>query len=71
MQMYGGWVELPNCTGAADEKPLNLALENAMFATCQNQVPLSRPDMKEAEEKADGLAAENSQKVAARSISTM
>ena len=79
MQMTGGWVELPFCTGAADEKPLNLLLENAIIATCQHQAPLSRPDKKEAEEKAaiiaakaaeeaDGLAAQNSQAEAAKSI---
>jgi hypothetical protein len=30
------WVELPNCTGAADERPLFLNRENASSATCKS-----------------------------------
>ena len=71
------WVELPICKGAAGEKPLNLHNENAIFATCKNEDPMTAPDVKEVAEKAaiaaaaaaeaaDAEAAMNSQKDAAK-----
>lgn len=77
LQIASKWVELPICTGAAGEKPLNLHQENAIHATCKNADPMTAPDAKEVAEKAaiaaaaaaeaaDGEAAVNSQKEAAK-----